>query len=176
MSSNAHRAHESADGTDNMRDDVDEAIILTQVSLYVSEYVPTGVNSMVTLNDRLGAMDRCQGGLFTSAVDSNPTHTALHAPPDLTSVAIVDFDVINFINFETEIRYAEAAGIVQVESFGMHFNASGLLFNGMKVEAIGDRLADNISIDMLCRVLVDLQLDSSRIADDLLSWYQRNLL
>ena len=99
MSSNAHRAHESADGTDNMRDDVDEAIILTQVcmyvptglarchdrcymfvcmhvcmyvcmyvclygytqvSLYVSEYVPTGVNAMVTLNDRLGAMDRCQ--------------------------------------------------------------------------------------------------------------------
>ena len=32
----------------------------TQVSLYVSEYVPTGVNAMVTLNDRLGAMDRCQ--------------------------------------------------------------------------------------------------------------------
>ena len=49
-------------------------------------------------------------------MDSNPTHTALHAPPDLPSVAIVDFDVINFINFETEIRYAEAAGIVQVES------------------------------------------------------------
>ena len=123
--------------------------------------------------------------------------------PVHVQVAIVDFDVINFINFETEIRYAEAAGIVQVESsgvhlsaslpqlistlnpipgivqvesFGMHFNASGLLFNGMKVEAIGDRLADNISIDMLCRVLVDLQLDSSRIADDLLSWYQRNLL
>ena len=39
MSSNAHRAHESADGTDNMRDDVDEAIILTQVSLYVCEYI-----------------------------------------------------------------------------------------------------------------------------------------
>mgnify|MGYP004413778995 CR=1 FL=1 len=96
--------------------------------------------------------------------------------PVHVQVAIVDFDVINFINFETEIRYAEAAGIVQVESFGMHFNASGLLFNGMKVEAIGDRLADNVSIDMLCRVLVDLQLDSSRIADDLLSWYQRNLL
>ena len=52
--------------------------------------------------------------MFTSAVDSNPTHTALHAPPDLTSVHIIDFDVINFINFETEIRFAEASGIVQV--------------------------------------------------------------
>ena len=31
MSSNAHRAHESAAGADNLRDDVDEAIILTQV-------------------------------------------------------------------------------------------------------------------------------------------------
>ena len=46
----------------------------------------------------------------------------------------------------------------QVESFGMHFNASGLLFNGMRVEAIGSRLADNISIDLLTRVLVDLQV------------------
>ena len=85
-----------------------------------------GVNAMVTLNDRLGAMDRCQGGvhefslppslsislslylflslslslslnnihtgLFTSSVDANPTHTSLHAPPDLTSVTIIDFE------------------------------------------------------------------------------------
>src|SRR6056300_1418608 len=31
--------------------------------------------------------------------------------------------------------------------------------------------ADNVSIDMLTRVMVDLLLDSSRIADDLLSWF-----
>ena len=29
-------------------------------------------------------------------------------------VTIIDFEVINFINFETEIRYAESSGIVQV--------------------------------------------------------------
>jgi len=27
--------------------------------------------------------------------------------------------------------------MAQVESFGMHYNASGLIFNGMKLEAIG---------------------------------------
>jgi hypothetical protein len=49
-----------------MRDDVDEACILSRVSLYVAEFVPTGVNSMVNLNDRLGAMDRCQVHLSLS--------------------------------------------------------------------------------------------------------------
>ena len=53
-------------GADNMRDDVDEACILSRVSLYVAEFVPTGVNSMVNLNDRLGAMDRCQVHLSLS--------------------------------------------------------------------------------------------------------------
>ena len=32
-------------------------------------------------------------------------------------VTIIDFEVINFINFETEIRYAESSGIVQVFFF-----------------------------------------------------------
>ena len=27
--------------------------------------------------------------------------------------------------------------LTQVESFGMHYNASGIIFNGMKLEAIG---------------------------------------
>ncbi len=47
------------------------------------------------------------------------------------------------------------------------------MFCGIKVESIMDRKQDDISIDLLARVLVDVQLDSSKILEDLLSGYQR---
>lgn len=46
----------------------------------------------------------------------------------------------------------------------------------MRVEAILDRQADDISLDHLSRLLVDLHQDSSQIMSDLLSQYQRSLL
>lgn len=46
----------------------------------------------------------------------------------------------------------------------------------MKIEAIMERKADDISLDMLSRLLVDVQKDSSQIIGDLLSAYQRSLL
>ena len=39
-----------------------------------------------------------------------------------------------------------------------------------------DRRADNVSLDLLSRVLVDVQMDSSRIMDDLFTTYQRSLM
>ena len=38
---------------------------------------------------------------------------------------------------------------------------------GMKLEAIMNRLSNNISVDLLARLLVDVTLDSSKILDDL---------
>ena len=46
----------------------------------------------------------------------------------------------------------------------------------MKVEAIMERKADDVSLDMLSRLLVDVHSDSSKILNDLLSVYQRSLL
>ena len=70
FTSNAHRRHESAAGEDNVRDELDEAITLAYVLTMVGEWIPFGANQIVALNERLGAMDRCQGGLFTSVVDN----------------------------------------------------------------------------------------------------------
>ena len=39
-----------------------------------------------------------------------------------------------------------------------------------------DRIKDNISLDHLSRLLVDVQQDSSKIVDSVLSAYQRSLL
>jgi WD repeat-containing protein 35 len=176
LTSNKHRAHESAGGNDNIRDELSEAIVLSHVVALVGEWVPFGSNQIVALNERLGAMDRCQGGLFTAIVDEHPTQTSFDVPPGLTQVTILDYDFVHFINFEAEINYPEEEGIVQVENFGMHLNVDGTILYGIKVEAILERQADSISLDHLSRLLVDVHQDSSQIMNDLLSQYQCTLL
>eukprot|EP00501_MAST-03F_sp_TOSAG23-6_P001464 GSMAST32.ASY1.ANO1.1522.1 assembled CDS len=121
-------------------------------------------------------MDRCKGGLFTSLIDENPTDTQFEVPTGLTDVKILDYDFVQFINFEAEINYPENDDIVQVENFGMHLNVDGTIVYGIFVEAILDRKKDDISLDLLSRLLVDLHQDSSRIMNDLLSQYQSELL
>ena len=82
------------------------------------------------------------------------------------------------INFEADIRLPEPPGVVQVRShmgggsvrststnasvttvqvemFGVSVNSSGSVFYGMQVEAIMDRIRDNLSLDHLSRLLVD---------------------
>ena len=176
FTSNAHRAHESAVGDTNVRDELDEAITLNYVLCFVGEWIPFGANQIVALNERLGAMDRCQGGLFTSAVDKKPTDTNFEVPPGLTQVTILDYDFVRFINFEAEINYPEDEGIVQIENFGIHLNVDGTVIYGIKVEAIMERTEESISVDMLSRLLVDVHQDSSQIMNDLLSAYQKSLL
>lgn len=46
----------------------------------------------------------------------------------------------------------------------------------MQLEAVQNRIKDNISLDNLSRVLVDVQQDSSSIVGSVLSQYQRDLL
>lgn len=45
-----------------------------------------------------------------------------------------------------------------------------------QVEAVMDRIKDNISLDHMARLLVDVQQDSSGIVDSIISQYQRELL
>lgn len=176
FTSNKHRAHESAKGVTNIKDTLDEVIVLSRVVCLVGEWIPFGANQIVALNERLGALDRCQGGLFSAMVDMSPTDTSFQVAPGLTDVTILDYDFVHYINFEAEINFPEEEGIVQVENFGIHLNVDGTVLYGIKIEAIMDRLADHISLDHLSRLLVDVHQDSSKIMDDLLSNYQRSLL
>jgi len=95
---------------------------------------------------------------------------------DLTAVDILDYTLTHHINFEAEIRFHEEGGVVQVETFGVSLNAEGTCFYGMQVEAVMDRIKDNISLDHLARLLVDVQQDSSAIVDSIISEYQRELM
>ncbi|KAE9332291.1 hypothetical protein PF008_g15019 [Phytophthora fragariae] len=164
-------------GSSSIQDaDLSFAIVLENVRLMVGEWIPFGPNQIVLLNDRLGALERCQGGLFTSELDEDPTSTSLSIPSGLTKIAIVDFEFDSFTNFEADIYQPIDDGIIQIESFGMHLNGDGSIMYGMEIDATMDRSADFLCVDHLARLLVDVDLDSSRIINDLLSPHQRALM
>ncbi|CEG47274.1 uncharacterized protein PHALS_03920 [Plasmopara halstedii] len=174
--SNANRAHECAQGTMSITKSTSEALSLGDVYALIGEWVPFGTNQIVALNERMGVLDRCQGGILTSCVDSNPTDTQFRVPVGQTQVRVLDFDFVRFTNFEAESHFPETPGIVQIENFGMHLNSNGSLIYGIKVEAIMDRRGDDVAIDHLSRLLVDVHQDSSMLVNDLLSRYQLSLL
>lgn len=174
--SNAHRAHESAASMDHIRDELDEVITLNSVSIIVAEYIPFGANQIVQLNHNVGSTERVQGGYISPFVDDDSTNTNMEMSAEMTAVDILDYTLTNHINFEAEITFQEDTGVVQVETFGVSLNAEGTCFYGMQVEAVMDRIKDNISLDHLSRLLVDVQQDSSSIVHSLISAYQRDLL
>lgn len=49
--------------------------------------MPFGANQIVALNERLGAHERCQGGLFSSLIDKYPTELVFESDPGLTAVS-----------------------------------------------------------------------------------------
>eukprot|EP01039_Chlorochromonas_danica_P008189 gene8188-9034_t len=175
--SNAHRAHESGVNVQNNLDELDEVITLNSVSIIVAEYIPFGANQIVQLNNNVGSTERCQGGFISPAMDADSSATQIEMSPELTSVDILDYTLTNHINFEAEINFAnDGEGVVQVETFGVSLNAEGTCFYGLQVEAVLDRIKDNISLDHLSRLLVDVQSDSSAIVDAIISQYQRDLM
>ena len=173
--SNAHRAHESGASGDGIRDELDEVITLNSVSIIVAEYIPFGANQIVQLNNSVGSTERCQGGFISPVVDDGGDQP-IEMSPELTSVDILDYTLTNHINFEAEINLSEGDDIVQVETFGVSLNAEGTCFYGLQVEAVMDRIKDNISLDHLSRLLVDVQQDSSHIVDSIISQYQREMM
>ncbi|KAG6619967.1 uncharacterized protein IUM83_05803 [Phytophthora cinnamomi] len=150
FSSNAWQVDKCREAAANARSSIQDAdlsfaIVLENVRLMVGEWIPFGPNQIVLLNDRLGALERCQGGLFTSELDDAPTSTSLFIAPGLTKIAIVDFDFDSFTNFEADIYTPIEDGIIQIESFGMHLNGDGSIMYGMEIDATMDRSADFVA-------------------------------
>jgi WD repeat-containing protein 35 len=174
--SNAHRAHECGISESNIRDELDEVVTLNSVSIVVAEFIPFGANQVVSMNTNMGSTERVQGGFFTALMDDDESGTGFQVPPGLTSVNILDYSLTRHINFEADIHFPEAPGIVQVEMFGVSINYTGTCFYGMQIEAVLDRIKDNLSLDHLSRLLVDVHQDSSAIVDSTLSAFQRQLM
>jgi len=161
----------------NIKDELDEVLLLDSPRILFGEWIPMGANQIFALNDRLGSSERVQGGLFTAQVDLNPLNSNFTSPSDgLTEVLVLDYDDSKYVNFEAEVHFPEEDGIVQIENFGIHVNEEGFLGYGLVVEGIMDRVEKRMSLDHLARLLVDIYVDSSKVLDNLLSPHQRLML
>jgi len=173
----AHRAAEARTGGTNIIDaELDENLFLDDIRIMVGEWIPYGMNQLLMLNQKLGSTERVRGGLFTSEVDPDSTNTALDTGTGMTSVSVLDYDEPAFVTIEAEVMLPEEEDIVQIECFGIHIRMDGTLVYGLQVEAVGNKIKNDISMDTLARVVVDIQQDSSEIVDSLLSRYQKALL
>jgi len=175
--SNENRIEALKNAASNIKDELDENLTCNDLHLLIGEWIPMGVNQVVALNDRLGSSERVAGGFFTAVVDMEPDATEFIGQSDgLTEVDILDFDETTFVNFEAEVHFEEEDGIVQVENFGVHINEEGFLMYGMVCNGIMHAIKDRLSLDNLSRLLVDVQMDSSKIVDNLMSPHQRVML
>jgi len=178
LTNNRARASEAAAGVSTIRDELSEAIILNDVKLLVSEWIPFGENLIALLNEKLGATERVKGGLFTAVIDDAPEESCLELPEEesKTQVNILDFDYTSYLNFQAEVNYEEEEGVVQVEHFGVHLANDGHVVYGLQIDAIMNRNHESVSLDHLARLLVDIHQDSSKIMESVISSYQRKLL
>lgn len=176
LKSYAHRALEARIGKDNSIDEFDENLFLDNVRIMVGEWIPVGMNQLLMLNTKLGSTERVRGGMFSAESDPDSTNTGLDTAPGMTSISVLDYDEPAFVTIEAEVMLPEDDEIVQIECFGVHIRMDGTLVYGLIVEAVGDKIKDDISVDNLARLVVDIQQDSSEIVDSVLSRYQKALL
>merc|ERR1711871_305189 len=176
LSSNRGRAREATQGITNMDAEMTEYVKLDDVVLIIAEWLPFGANNIKVLAEKVGAQERVSSGFYSASIDQNPSGTSLDVEPGLTNITIVDVLEGQHVNVEAEIYFPEEEGIVQVENFGVHLDVTGNCFCGVRMEAIQERIRNNISLDHISRVLVDILQDSSRVLDTVLSTRQRAML
>lgn len=80
MTSNAHRAYESASGKSDIKDEYSEVVSLGEVRVVIGEWLPFGDNAISSLMDKLGCQDRVQGGFFSDVIDREPQEEVLETP------------------------------------------------------------------------------------------------
>lgn len=177
MTDNSGRCHELENFTSNIKDELSENILLDDVYLVVCEWVPMGGNQIVALNDKLGSSERVQGGFFTATIDEFPDATQFKGKNEgMTAVRLLDYDETSYVNFEAEVFFENEENILQIENFGVHFGESGSVTYGLRLNAIMDRVKDNLSLDLMSRLLVDVTDDSSKVVSNLLSAHQKSML
>merc|ERR1712166_1181278 len=162
----------------NITDTLDSIVHLDGVRILVGEWIPFGANLIANLNDKLGSVEKVKHGLFTSLVDEMPDTTRFAQPPSTSGskVMVLEYHSCTFVNFTADVRFEEDAKVVQIEEFGVSVWKDGTVMYGMQVDSVMDNLYANLSLDHISRLLIDIHQDSSQIAENLISAYQRNLI
>ena len=177
LASNAHRVADVAASAHSVRRDLDNAVALSGLVILVGEWVPMGPNALVELSLKLGTGERVRGGFFAANATADDVTAPAVAPQDLARVDVLEAAAARFVNAQAELHFANAdPNVVQVETFGLHVRADGVVLHGLRVEAIGSVVERNLSLDELARLFTDVEKDSSAILDALVSAHAGELM
>jgi len=162
---------------------LNESILLDSVKIIVTEYVPMGSNEMVSFCRKLGTGDRVAGGMFTAEASATQDEfnmvVGINAD-NKTKLKVLDVDETRFVNVEADLLATGApkSNLVQqqIEVFGINFRENGAITYGIVVNGIADRIRNDISVDLLARLLSDVHEDTSSLVGNLFSERQRSML
>ncbi len=145
------------------------------VTIQLNEWIPFGLNNIISLNDHLESNSNIGHTLLTESIDYQPETSTLETTPTLSRVRVVDYYRTGFVEFISDVLFHDSGGEIQSEQIGIHVDTSGRVTHGVKlVEAMGTQ--EKFSMDSLSRVVADLVEDSSRVMDTVLNNYQKRLL
>lgn len=146
-----------------------------EVVIQLNEWIPFGLNNIISLNDKLESSSNIRHTLLTEAIDYSPETSTFETKPTLSRVRVLDFERTGFVEFISDVLFQDTGGEIQSEQIGIHVDVSGRVTHGMKVvETMGEK--EKFSMDSLSRIVADLVEDSSRVMDTVLNNYQRRLL
>jgi hypothetical protein len=158
-----------------MRPTNEVSFLKDNVIIWISEWIPFGLNNIISLNDKLESSSNIRHTLLTETIDFSPETSTFETKPTLSRVRVVDFERTGFVEFISDVLFHETGGEKQSEQIGIHVDVSGRVTHGMRViEAMGS--TERFSMDSLSRVVADLVEDSSRVMDTVLNNYQKRLL
>ena len=162
---------------------LNESILLDSVKIIITEYVPMGSNEMVSFCGKIGTGDRVAGGMFTADASATLDEFNMVVGIDAdnkTKLKVLDVDETRFVNVEADLLATGApkSNLVQqqIEVFGINFRENGAITYGIVVNGIADRIRNDISVDLLARLLSDVHEDTSSLVGNLFSERQRAML
>ena len=162
----------------NVKGSFAKKLSLANVQLYLAEWIPFGRNHVANVCSRLMLESKGCGGLFSSVTDRNTNDSTVEHSMEAIGncMSVVDMTEGSHINFVAEVYLPEQSGITQVEDVGVHFHHDGSVVYGSRIDTVMGAEPNNSSLDLLTRVLVDLEQDTGFITSNLLTMYQRVML
>ena len=146
-----------------------ECLCFGNISICLSEYLPLGPNMIQSVSETLGCREQSSAGTRSKSGFLLPTRQKDDsAKYRFTQTTLLDWNFVSQINYESMIQEpCFGAELRRLEHFGIHVNQDGTVLCGVQIEAVSDKEWDEISPELLVRVLYQIQLDSTAVVDNL---------
>lgn len=178
---NSHRAYECLLWDSEVIDSRSEALILSNVTVVLSEWIPVGSNAISAIVDQIDGESHDfhgrAGTIFSAALDGRPESTVGQRKRTQSHLMLLDWGGVGqAVNLEGVLLRREEVGVKKVQHFGMHMNANGVVLYGLQLEGIQEREWDDVAPALLARAVKEMHADSSALLNDVIAKLQRDVL